>query len=411
MSAASVRGPLCVSLLAFGLGLTLWPAPASAQDALSLAQIESQIAWLINYERGQKDLPQLAHDAKLSDVARKHSEEMRDRDYVGHISPVRAHRNPQDRYVQGMGDRPEQLGENVAMNEGIGLTRQAPQTIHTAFMGSPKHAANVVHGDVTIVGIGCATDDSGTIWSTELFAKPGKPVAEEASDEGAASPEAGATSGATAKAAPLGESGTVAAVTVWLKHADVTPGQALEVEVPVRTSEAIRWSVSGAATGLKTAVKTPSGATIASQPATAMHSAPTQRATSSGTYTFTITVDKAAPVRFLAIVGPDSSVRRYGSAMRTPTQLKPNRLVAASLGDGGGLELYRFTQQAKALGSLRIKALGPMPAAGCAVYGPAACLDWTLPAAKLPAGEYLVVVTSADARPGQGDFEIAVQSE
>ena len=72
-----------------------------AQDTVSLSQVENDIAWLINYERSAAGLAQLGQDTKLSAVARTHSEEMRDRKYVGHESPVAGRRLPDDRYRLG----------------------------------------------------------------------------------------------------------------------------------------------------------------------------------------------------------------------------------------------------------------------------------------------------------------------
>src|SRR4051794_3941499 len=57
------------------------------------------------------------------------------------------------------------VGENV----GEGPTVSA---IHTAFMNSPEHRANILDHDFTQVGVGVSVDKNGIIWVTVDFRKP-----------------------------------------------------------------------------------------------------------------------------------------------------------------------------------------------------------------------------------------------
>lgn len=62
------------------------------------------------------------------------------------------------------------LGENV----GVGPTVDA---LHTAFMNSPPHRANIIDPDFTEVAVGVAVDSSGQIYVTEIFFTPKTAVA------------------------------------------------------------------------------------------------------------------------------------------------------------------------------------------------------------------------------------------
>lgn len=56
------------------------------------------------------------------------------------------------------------VGENVGMN-----SRQDADTMFTAFMASPPHAANILDCRFTAVGIGAYRDVNGTWWVTQDF--------------------------------------------------------------------------------------------------------------------------------------------------------------------------------------------------------------------------------------------------
>ena len=55
-------------------------------------------------------------------------------------------------------------GENVGVN-----SRQDADSMFAAFMASPPHAANILAGGFTAVGIGAYSDAKGTWWVTQDF--------------------------------------------------------------------------------------------------------------------------------------------------------------------------------------------------------------------------------------------------
>jgi uncharacterized protein YkwD len=58
------------------------------------------------------------------------------------------------------------VGENVGRG-------QSPSSLHTAFMNSSAHAANVL-GDYNYVGVGTDTDADGALYVTVVFMKKGE---------------------------------------------------------------------------------------------------------------------------------------------------------------------------------------------------------------------------------------------
>ena len=122
---------------------------------------ENMLARKINGERTRRGKNALKVDLQLTRVARRWSSNMATQDRMYH--------NPNlGSQVDGDWTR---LGENV----GYSSKRDATQAdlvarLHTAFMNSPSHRANVL-GDYTRVGVGVRIADDGTMWVTVNFAK------------------------------------------------------------------------------------------------------------------------------------------------------------------------------------------------------------------------------------------------
>ncbi|MBK8718450.1 MAG: CAP domain-containing protein [Deltaproteobacteria bacterium] len=98
----------------------------------------------LNETRRARGLAALTWDERAAAVARAHSLDMQQHDFVGHVSPR----------TGDVGARFERAGieaglvrENVARGYG-------PAGIHDSLMRSPGHRANLLAADVTAVGIG-----------------------------------------------------------------------------------------------------------------------------------------------------------------------------------------------------------------------------------------------------------------
>lgn len=130
--------------LGVSAGLVLIVAPA-----FGASTEESGFLSRTNHERTSRGIKAVVLDAHLSDIARRHSQEMASRHDLYHNDNL-------GNEVDGW----EELDENV----GEGLT---VDDIHNAFMASSVHRSGIL-GNYEKVGIGTAWKD-GTLWVTEVF--------------------------------------------------------------------------------------------------------------------------------------------------------------------------------------------------------------------------------------------------
>lgn len=127
-------------------------ATIDAEDAApvtSVAAAEARLLALLNRDRAAAGLPALVSDPAVAAVARAHSQDMHDHDFVGHISPT----------TGSAADRAEVAGiktgvvlENIARAYG-------PAEAQAGLMNSPGHRANVLSTAATHVGIGVVLGD------------------------------------------------------------------------------------------------------------------------------------------------------------------------------------------------------------------------------------------------------------
>jgi uncharacterized protein YkwD len=121
------------------------PLAAAAQGrALTFVEAEARMLELVNRDRGVARLTPLVLDSRLSGVARGHSHDMADHDFVGHISPTTG--NALER-VRRAGFMPTLLLENVGR-------AYSPDEAQAGLMRSPGHRANILDRRVTRTGIG-----------------------------------------------------------------------------------------------------------------------------------------------------------------------------------------------------------------------------------------------------------------
>jgi uncharacterized protein YkwD len=99
---------------------------------------------LVNRDRAAAGLPPVAWDDSLAAIARAHSRDMADHDFVGHVSPRTG--TVVDR-VHKAGVTPGLILENV----GRAYSAQEAQS---GFMASPGHRANVVDARAKKIGVG-----------------------------------------------------------------------------------------------------------------------------------------------------------------------------------------------------------------------------------------------------------------
>jgi uncharacterized protein YkwD len=131
-------------------------------EPVAPADAEAMLLALINNARREASLPAIEADPELADVARAHSADMQQRDFVAHISPTTG--GPMDRAVAA-GLKPARLLENIG-------TGGSAEEVHAGLMRSPGHRKAILDPQVTRVGVGVVVAPMGGVirlFATELF--------------------------------------------------------------------------------------------------------------------------------------------------------------------------------------------------------------------------------------------------
>jgi len=141
-------------------------AAADSEPTAQSTPDELKFVELANRERAVRHLRQLTVDPLLVDVARRHSQEMMQKNYFDHRSPTPGIRTPMDRYLKGLGHRPEYacVGENLFYCS-VGDVERG----HQAFMNSPAHRENLLYPQFEKIGVGIQRNAKGEFWVTEMF--------------------------------------------------------------------------------------------------------------------------------------------------------------------------------------------------------------------------------------------------
>jgi hypothetical protein len=133
--------------------LFLGVAAATQASAAGDAHAASFVA-KANAERTSRGLRALVVKSDLTAVAARHSARM--------ASQSKLYHNPSlGSDVSGW----QVVGENVGNGGSV-------DSIHTAFMNSPAHRANILATDYSEIGIATVTDSRGVIWVTQVFRLP-----------------------------------------------------------------------------------------------------------------------------------------------------------------------------------------------------------------------------------------------
>lgn len=129
---------------------------------------EQEFLTLVNQERAARGLSPLRFDPLCTQVARRHSRDMADRNYFGHESPTAGRRTPMQRYLAASGRQPQYLvvGENLFYCSMAGVERG-----HRSLMASEGHRRNLLDPRYEAVGVGTYTNAQGEYWVTQVFVK------------------------------------------------------------------------------------------------------------------------------------------------------------------------------------------------------------------------------------------------
>lgn len=161
-----LRHPLLLLLTCTSLLVRTAPAqnPAPEPD-VHLSLEEKTLLQLTNEARKKEGLPELKVNAKLMKAARDHSANMAKQEKMAHELDDK---KPADR-LKDVGYLFGHLGENVAFGQ------QTPAEAMDTWMKSDDHRANILGKDYIDIGLGAAKSSKGTLYWTEVFARPHKP--------------------------------------------------------------------------------------------------------------------------------------------------------------------------------------------------------------------------------------------
>ena len=111
-----------------------------------------------NRERLAQQLPPLKWNSELAEAARQHALLMAKQDNLSHQLPGEP---PLGQRAAQAGARFSEIGENIAVGPRV-------QSIHTGWMHSPGHRANILDAHFTALGVG-VIEDNGQLYAVEDF--------------------------------------------------------------------------------------------------------------------------------------------------------------------------------------------------------------------------------------------------
>jgi hypothetical protein len=114
------------------------------------ADFESDVIELVNIEREARNLHPLSYNQELTVAARRHSQDMGDRNYFNHTTPPPDEIEFYERITDAGYDY-RNCGENIA----AGLA--TPEAVVDGWMNSDGHRANILDPDYCDIGVGYAT--------------------------------------------------------------------------------------------------------------------------------------------------------------------------------------------------------------------------------------------------------------
>jgi uncharacterized protein YkwD len=135
-------------------------APVPGEFAAVDVEPAQSLLAMINAARRTEGLPDLRRDDALSRLASEHAAAMRD---TGQLAHDTGRGTPAER-AERAGIVAMALAENVAH-------AMDAKGAHRTLWASPSHRTNFLDPRFDSVGIGTATDDDGTLWVAEVFAR------------------------------------------------------------------------------------------------------------------------------------------------------------------------------------------------------------------------------------------------
>ncbi len=131
----------------------------------NVAEVEVQSFGLLNDARSQGGMLALSLDARVAEVARRHSEAMRDEGFFGHVGSSGLGLRQR---LRSAGIAFSAAGENLAQVSGAA---DPAGTAHYQLMESPSHRDNILSDRFSRAGVGVA-QSGDSFWITQIFIDP-----------------------------------------------------------------------------------------------------------------------------------------------------------------------------------------------------------------------------------------------
>jgi uncharacterized protein YkwD len=128
----------------------------------SEAEVEARSFQLINQDRANQGLPALTLDGELSQVARMHSQDMRDSNYFAHND---LNGNSPSSRMRVAGISFKISGENIARTSGL---NDPAGSANDEFLNDPEHRNVLLNQQFTRVGVGVSRS-GGEFWITQDY--------------------------------------------------------------------------------------------------------------------------------------------------------------------------------------------------------------------------------------------------
>lgn len=149
---AAIGGP--ERLRAFAEGDGGCPAADRIPTPTAVEAARTATLCLLNRERAAQGLPALVMDARLTQAAQLHSDDMGRRDFYAHRNPDGVE-PPARVYAQGLPPDGTTVAENIHWGTGW---LAAPKEIVRDWMNSAGHRKNILSAKVSRVGVGIGFD-------------------------------------------------------------------------------------------------------------------------------------------------------------------------------------------------------------------------------------------------------------
>lgn len=120
----------------------------------------AQVVSLVNEERADQGLSNLARDAQLTRLAQLKAEDMAANKYFSHTSPTYGTAFDM---MKNYGVSYITAGENIAMGQ------KTPEAVMEGWMNSPGHRANILNSAYTGIGVGYAESSEGATYWVQIF--------------------------------------------------------------------------------------------------------------------------------------------------------------------------------------------------------------------------------------------------